>query len=425
MIEALTAGVFFLLLLLGVPIAYCIAVAGLAAIVLLTDIPLALPAGNLYHSLDSYTLIAVPLFFVTGQIMAAGSLARKIVAFAQALTAFMRGGLGVTAVVACGIFASITGSSTTALVAIGSVMFAAMVSNGYSDRYSAGILTTSGSLGILIPPSVPIIVFAHIANQSVGEMFLAAVIPAALVLLLLSVYAGVFADSQQEAEEGFEIRKVARTVREGWWALLLPVIVLGGIYGGIFTVTEAAGVSVVYAFVAEMFIYRELRWRDLPQLIDQAVLFSSAIMIIIAMATFFGQYLALEQIPSKLVQAVTEHVHSRFMLLLLMNILLLFIGTFMDIISAMLILAPMLIALASRFQIDLVHLGIIFVINMEIGFMTPPLGLNLFAAQGLTQMKIAALVRAVAPSVGILLIVLLLVTYIPGLTLWLPRVVGR
>jgi C4-dicarboxylate transporter DctM subunit len=333
----------------------------------------------------------------------------------------MRGGLGVAAVVACGIFASITGSSTTALVAIGSVMFAAMVRNGYSQRFSAGILTTAGSLGILVPPSVPIIVFAHIANQSVGKMFLAAVFPALLVLMLLSVYAALFADSKQEAEDKFDIRKVARTARDGFWALLLPVIVLGGIYGGYFTVTEAAAVSVVYAFVAEMFIYGELKWRDLPRVVDQAVLFSSAIMIIIAMATFFGQYLALEQIPGKLVTAVTEHVDSRFTLLLLMNVLLLFIGTFMDIISAMLILAPILVALAARFEIDLVQLGIIFVINMEIGFMTPPLGLNLFAAQGLTRMKIAALVRAVVPSVGVLLIVLILVTYIPELTLWLPR----
>lgn len=421
--EFIVPVLFLVLIFIGLPIASCICITGLAAILLFTQIPISLPAGNLYHALDSYTLIAVPLFFIAGNIMSSGSLAPTLVEFARALTAFLRGGLGVATVLACGIFASITGSSTTALIAIGAVMYGSMVKAGYSERFSAGLLMSAGSLGILIPPSVPMIVFAHIANVSIGKMFLAGVIPGVMVLLLLSVYAYFFSDSKEDARQAFSLRRLLSSVRHGIWALLLPGVVLGGIYGGLFTVTEAAGVSVIYALLIELFVYRGLKWRDLPRLIDEAALFSAAIMIIIAMAAFFSQYLTLEQIPPKMASAVTDHVTSKFLVLLIINLLLLFVGTFMEIVSAMLILTPILIAVANRFQIDLIHLGIIFVINMEIGFMTPPLGLNLFAAQGLTKLKISELVRAALPTVGILVIVLMLVTYVPQVALWLPNLV--
>lgn len=417
---------FLVLIFIGVPIAFCICIAGLAAILLFTQIPPSLPAGNLYHALDSYTLIAVPLFFIAGNIMASGSLAPTLVEFARAITAFLRGGLGVATVLACGIFASITGSSTTALIAIGAVMYGSMIKTGYSERFSAGLLMSAGSLGILIPPSVPMIVYAHIANVSVGKMFLAGVVPGVIVLLLLSVYAYLFSDSKQDATQEFSLRRLLVSVRHGIWALLLPAVVLGGIYGGLFTVTEAAGVSVIYALLIELFVYRELKWRDIPRLVDEAALFSAAIMIIIAMAAFFSQYLTLEQIPPKLASAVTEHVSSTFVILVIINLLLLFIGTFMEIVSAMLILTPVLLAVATRFQIDPIHLGIIFVINMEIGFMTPPLGLNLFAAQSLTKLRMGQLLRAALPTVGILFLVLMLVTYVPEVALWLPNLVyGR
>lgn len=296
-----------------------------------------------------------------------------------------------------------------------------MIKAGYSERFSAGLLMTAGSLGILIPPSVPMIIFAHISNVSVGKMFLAGVVPGLIVLLLLSVYAYFFGDSNEDARQEFSFRRLVLAIRYGIWALLLPAVVLGGIYGGLFTVTEAAGVSVIYALLVEIFIYRGIGWRDIPRLIDEAALFSAAIMIIIAMATFFSQYLNLEQIPPKLAKAVTDHVESKFLILLIINLFLLFIGTFMEIVSAMLILVPVLIAVANRFQIDLIHLGIIFVINMEIGFMTPPLGLNLFAAQGLTKLRIAQLVRGALPTMGILFLVLMLVTYVPQVALWLPN----
>ena len=248
--------VFLLLLLASIPIAFCIGATGLFAIVFFTDIPVSLVAANLFHSLDAYTLIAVPLFFVAGNIMSAGSLAEKLVNFARAISGFLNGGLGISAVLACGIFASVTGSSTTALVAIGTIMFSAMVGSGYGARFSAGLLTTSGSLGILLPPSVPMIVYAFIANQSVGRMFLAGVLPGLLILALLAAYSFFFADEGDQPREKFSFGKVIQTAREGFWALLLPVVVLGGIYGGIFTATEAAGVSVVYALIVEMLIYR-------------------------------------------------------------------------------------------------------------------------------------------------------------------------
>jgi len=422
-VEFVIALLFLVLIFIGVPIAFCICITGLAAIVLFTQIPPSLPANNLYHALDSYTLIAVPLFFIAGNIMSAGSLAPTLVEFARALTAFLRGGLGVATVLACGIFASITGSSTTALIAIGAVMYGSMIKTGYSPRFSAGLLMTAGSLGILIPPSVPMIVFAHVANVSVGKMFLAGVVPGLLVLLLLAVYAYFFSDSKEDASQQFSFPRLVAATRHGIWALLLPGVVLGGIYGGLFTVTEAAGVSVIYALVVEVFVYRGLKWGDLPRLVDEAALFSAAIMIIIAMAAFFSQYLTLEQIPPKMASAVTEHVSSKFVILLIINIFLLFVGCFMEIVSAMLILTPVLIAIATRFQIDLIHLGIIFVMNMEIGFMTPPLGLNLFAAQGLTKLRIGQLVWAALPTVGILFAVLMLVTYVPEIALWLPNLV--
>ena len=421
--EIASAAVFVLLLLASVPIAFCIAATGLFGIIVFTDIPVSLVSDNLFHALDAYTLIAVPLFFVAGNIMSAGTIAEKLVNFARSVTGFLNGGLGISAVLACGIFASVTGSSTTALVAIGTIMFSAMTRAGYSGRFSIGLLTTSGSLGILLPPSVPMIVYAFIANQSVGRMFLAGVLPGLLILALLAAYSFYFADEGDQPREQFSLARVVQTVREGFWALLLPVVVLGGIYGGIFTATEAAGVSVVYALIVEMFIYRELKWRDLPRILDESALFSAAIMVIIAMATFFGQFLTLEQIPESIVSAITAHIDSKWVLLIFINVFLLFVGTFMDIISAMLILAPILIALANRYQIDLVHLGIIFVINMEIGFMTPPLGLNLYAAQAITKMTIGEIVRAVVPTVGILLIGLLIVTYFPQISLWLPGLV--
>lgn len=419
--EWLVAVLFVALILLGLPIAFCLCLTGLAAILVFTDIPVSLPAGNLYHALNSYTLIAVPMFFFAGNVMSAGSLAPTLVEFARACTAFLRGGLGVATVLACGVFASITGSSTTALIAIGAVMYGSMVKAGYSPRFSSGLLMTAGSLGILIPPSVPMIIFAHIANLSVGRMFLAGVVPGLLVVVLLSIYSYFFADSKREDETEFSWYPLWISIRKGIWALLLPVVVLGGIYGGLFTVTEAAGVSVVYALFIELCVYRSVKLRDVPRLADEAALFSGAIMIIIAMATFFGQYLTLEQIPPKMAEVMTNHVHSKFMVLLIINILLLFVGAFMEIVSAMLILAPVLIAVATRFQIDLIHLGVIFVINMEIGFMTPPLGLNLFAAQGLTKLRIGELFMGALPTLGILFFVLFLVTYVPEVALWLPN----
>jgi C4-dicarboxylate transporter DctM subunit len=403
-----------------VPVAVAIGLTGLVAVYIFTDFPLFFASNTLFHSLNSYVLIAFPLFFLAGNIMGTGGLAKRLIKICQVATAPIAGGLAIAMVLACAVFASITGSSTTGLVAIGTIMFPALTKAKYDKSFSSGLLTTSGSLGILIPPSIPMIFYAYLADQSVGKMFLAGIGPGLLITILLCVYAHYFAKQKKYTYAEFKFLDLLKALKAGLWAIGMPFIILGGIYGGVFTVTEAAGVAVIYAAFVELFIYKELKWQDLLKILDETTLFVASIAIIVSMASFFGQYLALERIPDEVAIFFQRFITSKMLFLVVINCLLLFVGTFMDIISAMVILVPLLLPLATRYQVDLVHLGIIFVINMEIGFMTPPLGLNLFASQMITKMTFDKVIKAVLPTLLILLLVLIFVTYFSQLALFIP-----
>jgi len=383
---------------------------------------------------DNEVLLAIPFFVISGALMSEGQIAHRLINVARAMFCWMPGGLAVSAVFACIFFAAISGSSPVTVIAIGSIMFPAMVREGYKQRFSAGIVTATGSLGILIPPSIPMIVYAiidpmeledppnyQIANDASGlglvELFLAGVAPGLMIGLMIAIYAIAQGKLSKTSISPFKFWDLIHAIREGIWSLLLPVIILGGIYSGVFTPTQAAAVSVIYALVVEFFIHRSLTNKDLPRVLGEATVLIGALLIIIALAQGFNKYLESAQIAEKAVEVLLQWELSPFMLLLMINILLLIVGFFMDILSAILILVPLLSPIAYQLGIHPIHLAIVFIVNLEIGYLTPPLGLNLFVASTIFRKSLGEIVRSVLPFIGIMLCGLIVVTYVPTVSL--------
>lgn len=367
-------------------------------------------------------LLAIPFFVVSGAIMSAGDIANRLVAIARALVGWMPGGLAVATVGGCIFFAAISGSSPVTVIAIGSVMYPALRKAGYAERFSLGLVTTAGSLGIVIPPSIPMIVFAIVASGSVtmdvGELFLAGVLPGFLIGGMLAAYSVVHAvRSGNRLREPFSLRGVWVAVRDGLWAILLPVQILGGIYTGLFTPTEAAAVSVIYALVVELFIHRQLNVGQLPKLLAESAVMMGSLIIIMALAFGLNDFLVEEKIPDQAVALILSMKLDTVQFLLVVNLLLLVVGALMDSISAIMIIAPLLTPIGLELGVDPIHLGIIFIVNLEIGYLTPPIGLNLFVSSSVFGRPIGDIIKAVVPFIAVMLVGLMIVTYVPSIAL--------
>jgi len=367
--------------------------------------------------MDKRELLAIPFFVASGAIMSEGGIAKRLVAVMRALFGWLPGGLAVATVGACVFFAAISGSSPVTVIAIGSMMYPALLKAQYDRKFTLGLLSSAGSLGILIPPSIPMLIYALVAGGSkplnVSELFLAGLLPGLLIGVLLSGYSIL----RNKDREGFEIAKLKQAIWEGMWALSLPAVILGGIYGGIFTATEAAAVSVIYALIIELLIHRDITYRDLPRVLGEASVTMGSILIIMTLAVGLNAFLVEEEIPVKAVEWIKSKELSPIMFLLIVNVFLLLVGAVMDSISAILIIAPLLAPIAYQLGIDPVHLGIIFIVNLEIGYLTPPIGINLFVASSVFRRPMGEVSRGVLPFIGLMLVSLLMITYIPSIAL--------
>jgi C4-dicarboxylate transporter DctM subunit len=419
-----TAALFamlFAFMLLGMPIAVALGLSSVLTILFFGRDSLASLSLKLFETSEQFTLLAIPFFILAGAFMTTGGVARRMIRFANASIGHLRGGLAMASVLACMLFAAVSGSSPATVVAVGSIVIAGMTRAGYTQGFAAGVICNAGTLGILIPPSIVMVVYAAATETSVGKLFMAGIVPG--ITLGLMLMAAIYVRARMidlPRQPRASLREVLVAGRNSLWGLLLIVIILGGIYGGIFTPTEAAAVSAVYAFFVAVFVYRDMGLKDVPKVLVDAARVTVMLMFIVANALLFAHVLTTERIP----QVIAEHIVAMGMapwqFLIVVNILLLIAGNFMEPTGIILILAPILFPIATRLGIDPVHLGIIMVVNLEIGMVTPPVGLNLFVTAGITGMSIMQVVRAALPWLSVLLVFLVIVTYVPQLSIWLP-----
>jgi len=412
----------FVFMLLGVPIAIALGLASILTILLFAQDTLASLALKFWQTSEAYTLLAIPFFILAGSFMTTGGVARRMISFAIACTGHLHGGLAIAGVLACMLFAAVSGSSPATVVAIGSIVIAGMERVGYRKEFGAGVICNAGTLGILIPPSIVMVVYAAATETSVGRLFMAGVIPGILLGLMLAVAIYDVARRQDlPRQPPASWGEVFATGRQAIWGLLLIFIILGGIYGGVFTPTEAAAVAAVYAFVAALFIYRDLGFKDVPRVLTDSARVTVMLLFIIANAFLFAHVLTTEQIPQTIAASILAAGLAPWQFLIVVNIILLVAGNFMEPSAIILILAPILFPIALELGIDPIHLGIIMVVNMEIGMVTPPVGLNLFVTSGITGMPVLSVVRAALPWLGVLFTFLIIITYVPWISLLLPN----
>ncbi|TRO32643.1 TRAP transporter large permease [Pseudomonas sp. ALS1131] len=415
----------FLLMFIGVPIAASLGLAGSITIMLFSPDSVRSLAIKLFETSEHYTLLAIPFFLLSGAFMTTGGVAKRLIDFANACVGHIRGGLAIGAVLACMLFAALSGSSPATVAAVGSIAIAGMVRSGYPQAFGAGIVCNAGTLGILIPPSIVMVVYAAATEQSVGKLFMAGVIPGIMlgVVLMVAIYI-VARIKKLPALPRASFREWLRAAREAFWGLLLMVIILGGIYSGMFTPTEAAAVAAVYAGFVALFVYKDLKIRECPKVLLESGKLTIMLMFIIANAMLFAHVLTTEQIPQTITAWVVDLGLQPWQFLLVVNIVLLVAGAFMEPSAIILILAPILFPIAMQLGIDPIHLGIIMVVNMEIGLITPPVGLNLFVTSAVTGMSLTQVIRAAMPWLMLLLSFLMIITYIPAVSMALPNWLG-
>jgi len=419
------------LILLGcmatyVPVFMCLFFTSVLGIVFFTDLPVLLLAQSLFRSMDNFALVVVLFFILCGNIMTAGSMVEKLIKVANTLVSWLPGGLGMAGVLACGLFGAISGSTVATVVALGGFMIPALINNGYPQKYTLGLMTTSPNLGVIIPPSIGMILFSMISNVSLEGLFLTGFLPGVLIMLGVCLYSYFFFRKKTEIVRMPLPRpmEVLAVLKEGFWSLMLIVIIFGGIFSGAFTANEVAVVACVYAFIVELFIHKSMKFSAVKKITVSSAVTSATLLIIVAGATCFGRLLTLEDIPGKIIEAVLTTVHSPVMFLLAMNIVLLFVGMFMDIISATMILGPVFLPMLDAFGISWMHFGLIMTVNLAIGYCTPPMGVSLYITGAISNKDIIYISKAVIPFLLIQLAVLALITYLPEFILWLPRLMG-
>jgi len=418
-----------LLLLLGlmattVPVFMALFFTGTVGLVFMIGIDAQIVIEVLYRSMDKFALVVVLFFILCGNIMTTGTIVHKLIKTANVMVGFLPGGLAMAGVLACGFFGAISGSTVATVVAIGGFMIPALIENGYDEKFSVGIMTTAPNLGIIIPPSIAMILYAMVSNDPIEALFLTGFIPGIMIMVAMSVYAYFYCKRKNyKTMPRPDFKSVVAVLRESIWALCLPLLIFGGIYTGMFTANEAAVVACFYAFFVEMFIHKDMKFQDIKKIIVSSAATSATLLVIVAGASVFGEYLTFEQIPNKIATAVVSQIQSPWVFLLAVNVMLLIVGMFMDIISATLILTPIFLPLLASFGIDTMHFGLLMTINLGIGYCTPPLGVSLYISGAAVNRNLVYVSKAVLPFVLIQIAVLLVLTYWADLVLWLPRLV--
>lgn len=423
------AGIVFALLiglmLTGMPISISLGLTVLTFLFFMSSVPVETVAMKLFTGIEKFEIMAIPFFILAGNFLTHGGVAKRMINFATSMVGHWHGGLGLAGVMACALFAAVSGSSPATVVAIGSILLPAMVKAGFPKNFGAGVISTSGSLGILIPPSIVMVIYAVATNTSVGALFMAGVIPGLMLATLLGSVAWYRARkfNYPRLPKATTMERL-KAFKESIWGLLLIVIVLGGIYSGLFTPTEAAAMSAVYAFFVAVFVYKDMTFKGIPKVLRDSANMSAMLLYIITNAVLFSYLMTSEQIPQIMADWIIGHNLGVVSFLLVTNILLLLAGNVMEPSSIILILAPILFPVAMKLGIDPVHFGILMTVNMEVGMCHPPVGLNLYVASGITKMGISELTVAVLPWLIAMVGFMLLITYVPIISLWLPRALG-
>lgn len=413
---------FLLLLLIGMPIAFALGIASLLAVLVTGVIPANFLAQSMFTGVDSYALLAVPLFVFSGVIMEYGGLSRRLIDAARAFVGHITGGLAAVSLLATAVFAMLSGSGPATVAAIGGIMIPAMIKEGYGKPYAAGVLATAGGVGIVIPPSIPLIIYGITTNTSIGDLFLAGFIPGIIILILLYLVSRFYA---KKLGYGASVPKASWKVRlqavnRAKWTLLMPVVVLGGIYGGFFTPTEAAGIAVAYSALLAV-LYREIKLPHIPAMLKATILMSGIILIIIATASTYGRILTLERVPTKVADFLNGLPVPFWVILLFIMVILLIMGMFMETLAGIILMAPILVPVVSEMGMDPVHFGIVMILASMIGFATPPVGDNLNVASAISGLSIERVSIAALPYVVVLIAFLVVVTFVPQISLFLPN----
>jgi C4-dicarboxylate transporter DctM subunit len=426
----MNAAIIFILLLAlmltGMPISISLGLTVLTFLFTMTDVPIESVALKLFTGIEKFEIMAIPFFILAGNFLTHGGVARRMINFASSMVGHWHGGLALAGVMACALFAAVSGSSPATVVAIGSIILPAMVRQGYPKSFGAGVVTTSGALGILVPPSIVMVMYSVSTNTSVGKLFMAGIVPGLMLAFFLGMTTWVLARKHNYPrlpKASWKERFVA--FKKSAWGLLLIVIVMGGIYSGVFTPTEAAAMAAVYAFVVAVFVYKDMGWKKVPRVLLDSAAMSAMLLYIITNAVLFSFLMTSENIPQAMAGWILDKGFGVVTFLLVVNVLLLLAGNVMEPSSIVLIMAPILFPVATKLGIDPVHFGIIMVINMEVGMCHPPVGLNLYVASGITKMGISELTVAVLPWLLTMIGFLILITYVPQISMFLPDLIYR
>ncbi len=415
---------FIVLFLLSVPIAAAIGIASLPVIVE-AGTSIMYVAQRLFAALDSFTLLAIPFFILAGTLMESGGISRRIIHFANACVGNNYGGLAIVTIVAAMFFAAVSGSGSATTAALGSILIPAMVKKGYNVEFASATTATASQIGVIIPPSIPMVLYCVGTNNSIGTLFIAGFIPGIMIGLSLILYAKFTCRARGYAgDRKYSAGEKLHAFREAIWALVMPVIILGGIYSGMFTPTESAAVACIYAVIVALFVYRELKWKDLPRVFLKASVTVAVVMIILSTAGLFSAVLTYEKVPQMVTGFFLSIVSNPYTFLLIINVLLFFCGMFFDGGPVMIILAPILAPVAVSMGVDPIHFGIIMVVNSALGQITPPFGVNLFVASQVAGIKMESMIRDLLPYMAIVVADVFLLTYIPQISLFLPKLLG-
>jgi len=423
----LTGLALLLMVLLGAPLFAVIAASTLLAFAR-TEVDLTVVLIEVYRLADMPVLLAIPLFTFAGYLLAESRAPQRLVRITNALLGWLPGGLAAVVLIVCALFTAFTGASGITIVALGALLYPALQQAGYPDRFSLGLITTSGSIGLLFAPSLPLILYSVVAQQlnighpvAIGDLFIAGILPGTLIIVLIAAWGLWQGHGREIPQAPFSMREAFAALRDAGWELPLPVIVLGGIYSGFFAVSEAAAVTALYVLIVEVFIHREIRLPDLPRVMRDSMVLVGAILIVLSMSLASTNYLLDAEVPSHLFAYIREHVHDKYGFLLLLTMFLLVLGMMLDIFSALVIMVPLMLPIAIGYGIHPVHFGIIFLATMEIGYLLPPVGMNLFIASYRFNRPVLEIFRAVLPFIAILIIAVLIITYWPWLSLGLLR----
>ncbi|BAC15211.1 C4-dicarboxylate transport system permease large protein [Oceanobacillus iheyensis HTE831] len=406
------------LFIIGVPVAISLGLSSSLAILVAGDIPLLTLAQRAFVSLDSFPLLAIPLFILAGALMEYGGISQRLINLANAITGHVPGGLAIVTVVTTMFFAAISGSSVAATAALGAILIPAMINRGYDKEFAGGVQAVSGTLGIIIPPSIPLILYGTAVGASIGDLFIAGMVPGIIIGIGLVVTVYILAKKRNYLKEPKKSSKdIGKAFLEAIPALIMPIIILGGIYSGIFTATEAAGVAVAYAFIVSVFVYKAINKVNIKEILTQASVTTSTIMFILATAGLFSWILTIENIPQQVASLITSISDSPMVFLTIVILVLLLVGMFMETNASIIILAPILVPVAVELGLDPVHFGIVMIVTLAIGMVTPPLGLNLFVVSKIGKVRIDHLTKGLIPFYIAILISLIVITYIPSITM--------